>query len=168
MSPNPVLENAVHLVTLLILLSIVASVLSCSSVPRSQVVEDKFEISEVSLERSGSWGLRSGYRVVLRRNGSAEYAGEVDAKRKGKFHGTVSQAQFDQLTNSLIENSYFSLADKYHALVTDTDTVTTIVVFKGGRKTVEDFGRGGGEGLTKVEQAIDNLAEQVAWVKDGG
>ncbi|MBA3247605.1 MAG: DUF6438 domain-containing protein [Pyrinomonadaceae bacterium] len=143
-------------------------VAGCASAPQPSLAEDKYQISEITLERSGSWGIRSGYKIVLRKDGTAEYAGDIHAKRKGKYHGEISKEQFEQLTKVIIENDYFSLGDKYRAPVTDTDTVTTSIVYSEGRKRVEDFGRGGGERLTKIEQEIDQVAEQIAWAKNEG
>jgi len=148
------------------LLVVALSITSCSSGPQPGLAEDKYKISEITLERSGSWGRQSGYKVVMRKDGAAEYTGDIHAKRKGKYTGMISTEQFEQLAKLIIENDYFSLEDKYHALVTDTDTVTTNIVYSGGRKTVEDFGRGGGVGLTRIEQEIDRVLERIAWVKD--
>jgi hypothetical protein len=44
---------------------------SCSG-PQPGPAEDKYKISEITLERSGGWGLQSGYKVVIRKAGSAE------------------------------------------------------------------------------------------------
>ncbi len=59
---------------------------SCSFAPKSSRAEGKYQIVEITLERSGSWGMKSGYRVVLRKDGTAEYSGDIHAKRKGKYH----------------------------------------------------------------------------------
>lgn len=139
---------------------------SCSSAPKLNLAEDKYQISEITLERSGSWGVKSGYRLVLWKDGTAEYVGDIHAKRKGKYHGKVSTEQFGQLTKLIVENGFFSLENKYQAQVADGDTIKTSVVYAGGRKTVEDYGRGGGERLTKIEQMLDNTAEQIVWIKD--
>ena len=153
-------------IPLLLLAVIVAA--SCSSAPTSSLADDRHQISEITLERSGSWGMKSGYKAVLRKDGTAEYLGDIHAKRKGKYRGNLSTDQFQQLSKLITANDFFSLEDKYRAPVTDTDTVTTSVVYSGGRKAVEDFGRGGGERLTRIEQAIDSTAEQIVWIKDEG
>lgn len=67
-----------------------------------------------------------------------------------------------------MEGGYFALNDRYSAAVTDTDTITTSVAYAGGRKSVEDYGRGGGEKLTGIEQAIDGMVERIEWKKDDG
>lgn len=151
----------------LLLLAVLVAV-RCSPTPKSSLAEDRYQISEITLERSGSWGIKSGYKVVLRKDGSAKYTGDVDAKRKGNYQGEVSKDRFEQLGSLIIASDFFSLADEYHALVKDDDTVTTSVEYSGGRKTVEDYGRGGGERLTKIELAIDITTEQIVWAKDGG
>ncbi len=155
-------------ISILLVLFTLIWVAGCAFAPKPSLAEDKYQISEITLERSGSWGIRSGYKVVLHKDGAAEYAGDTHAKRKGKYRGQISKEQFEQLAKVIIENDYFSLGDKYRAPVTDTDTITTSVAYAGGRKRVEDFGRGGGERLTKIEQEIDKVAEQIAWVKDEG
>ena len=155
-----------HPFTILLLL-LAASGVGCSPIQPADSAQDKYQITEISLERSGSWGMRSGYKVVLRKDGTAEYTGDVAAARRGKYHGKISGKQFEQLAKIIVGNDYFSLEDKYRATVTDTDTVITSVAYKGGRKVVEDFGRGGGERLTTTEQAIDAAAEQITWVIGG-
>ncbi|HEY9284798.1 MAG TPA: DUF6438 domain-containing protein [Pyrinomonadaceae bacterium] len=141
-------------------------VADCAFAPKPSSAEDKYQISEITLERSGSWGIRSGYKVVLRKDGTAEYVGDIHAQRKGRYRGQISNEQFEQLVKVIIENDYFSLKGKYRAMVADSDTITTSVAYSGGRKRVEDYGRGGGERLTKIEREIGNVAEEIAWVKD--
>lgn len=148
----------------LLLLTLISSA-SCSLARGPIEAEDKYQISEITLERSGSWGILSGYKVVLRQDGAAEYAGDIHAKRNGKYLGQISLEQFAQLAKVIVENDYFSLIDKYSATVKDSDTITTSVVYSGGRKTVEDYGREGGEKLTAIELAIDNMADQIIWVR---
>ena len=139
---------------------------NCSVGPKQSLQsEDRYRVSEITLERSGSWGLKSGYKVIFRKEGAAEYLGDVHATRTGNYQGKISTDQFEQLTRLIIKNDFFSLADKYHALVTDTDTVITTVIYAGGHKAVEDFGRGGGDGLTEIEMAIDKAAEVIVWTK---
>ncbi len=79
---------------------------NCSVAPESSLAEDKHQISEITLARSGSWGIRSGYKVVLRKVGTAEHAGDIHAKRKGEYHGKISKDQFEQLAKIIIESDY--------------------------------------------------------------
>jgi len=147
---------------LLLLFAVVLSA-NCSVAPKPSLTGERHEISEITLQRSGSWGLKSEYRVTFRKDGTAEYQGDVHAKLKGKYRGKISNDQFEQLARLIIANDFFSLEDKYQALLTDIDMVTTSVVYAGGRKAVEDFGRGGGERLTQIESEIDKTAELIAW-----
>ena len=153
--------------TLLVLFTLIC-IIGCAFAPKTSLAEDKRQISEITLERSGGMVFGSSYKVVLRKDGTAEYVGDLYAKRRGKYRGQISKEQFERLVKVIVENDYFSLDDKYHAEVTDSDTITTSVVYSGGRKRVEDFGRGGGERLTKIEEEIDKVAEQIAWVRDEG
>ena len=134
--------------------------------PKASLAEDKYQISEVTLGRSGGMVFRSDYKVVLRKDGTAEYVGDEHARREGKYHGRISKEQFQRLAKVIVENDYFSLDDEYRAQVTDADTVTTSVAYSGGRKRVEDHGRGGGERLTNIEREIEKVAEQITWVRD--
>ena len=150
-----------------LILSIVTSVVSCSSIPQVNIAEDKYQISEITLERSGSWGVREGYKVVLCSDGTAVYHGDIHAKRRGKYRGRVQGEQFAGLAKLIARNEYFSLKDKYHnPSVADGYTITTSVVYAGGRKTIEDYEEGGGEQLSEIERAIMAVAGQIAWEKD--
>src|SRR6185436_13180859 len=98
--------------TSLLLLALIVDA-SCSSAPTSSLGEGKHQISEITLERSGSWGMKSGYKAVLRKDGTAEYLGDIHAKRKGKYRGNLSTDQFQRLTRLITTNDFFSLEDKY-------------------------------------------------------
>jgi uncharacterized protein YdbL (DUF1318 family) len=139
---------------------------NCSSAPATNLAEDKYQITEITFEQSGSWGVQYGYKVVLRNDGTAEYVGDINAKRTGKYRGQISKDQFERLAGLMTKNNYFMLKDKYRAPVTDTETITTSVVYNEGRKVVENYGGGGSKELSEIEQAIVKAIEQIMWEKD--
>jgi hypothetical protein len=163
-----------HLFISPLLLFIAVLMISCSAsvsppnstISQPSIAADKYQISEITYERSGSWGMRYGYKVILRKDGTAEYLGDIHAKRKGKYHSKIDAAKFEQLENLIVHENYFSRKDKYHSGLTDAETITTSVVYAGGRKTVKNFGGGGDDVVGEIERAIDSLVELTAWEKD--
>jgi hypothetical protein len=139
-----------------------------SSVPELHPTVDKYQVSEISYERSGSWGVPYGYKVVLRADGSAEYFGEARAERAGKYRGSIEKNKFDQLATLIIQKDFLSRKDYYTSGRTDTETVTTSVIYSGGRKTVRNHGRGGDDEIGEIEQAIKSAIAQIPWEKDKG
>jgi hypothetical protein len=146
---------------------------SCSSVPSSS-------ISEISF-RNGGGQLVHWYQIVLRRDGTAEYTGDVSPERRResrpsgnvraeatqrvKYRGKVTQAQFEQLAKVVEENGFFSLKETYGG-VSGAPQTTTTIVNSAGRKEVHNQLEQGGKGLSEIERAIDRLADQIAWERE--
>jgi hypothetical protein len=153
-----------------ILLLIAVSAASCASISRSGAGDDKYKISEISLEKSGGMCClqgREGFIVVLRSDGAATYQGFVGAKRNGKYHGKIQGELFTNLAKLINRNGFFSLKDEYaNNSVADGYTLTTGVAYDGGRKAVRDYEKGGGDKLSEIEEAIQDAAEQIAWERD--
>jgi hypothetical protein len=145
---------------------------SCSS-------ESSPGISEISL-RNGGGQLVYWYQIVLRKDGTAEYLGDVGPERrreskpfsnaldKGaervKYRGRISQEQFNELEKLITRNGFFSLKDNYDG-VSDAVQTTTSVVYSKGRKEVNNQIGQGGEKLSEIESTINRMADQIAWTK---
>lgn len=71
-----------YFLTLCLSLPTALATFACAPAPSA----DKYQISEITLERSGSWGVRSGDKLLLRKDGTASYAGDVEAKRRGEVN----------------------------------------------------------------------------------
>jgi hypothetical protein len=138
-------------------------------------------ISEISL-RNGGGQLAYWYQIVLRKDGTAQYLGDVSPERrresepfgnaldKGvervKYRGRISQEQFSELERLITENGFFSLKDNYGG-VSGAIQTTTSVVYSGGRKEVNNQIGQGGEKLSEIERTINRVADQIAWTKVG-
>jgi hypothetical protein len=121
------------------------------------------EFTEIALEESGSFGVPSGFKIVLRKDGAASYYGEAAAKLKGNYRGRISEQRFQSLEELLREKKFLSLEEKYDSRMKDAQTFTIKVVYSKGKKTVVDYG---GKQLSEIAQAISKLADQINWVKD--
>jgi hypothetical protein len=146
----------------------------CTSAPSSA-------ISEVSL-RSGGGRLTYWYQIVVRKDGTAEYLGDVSPERRRgpksfddvvaeagkriKYRARISPEQFSELENLITKNDFFALKDDYGG-VTGAVQTTTSVVYSGGRKDVNNQIGQGGEKLSEIERAIEQVADQIAWTKAG-
>jgi hypothetical protein len=136
-------------------------------------------ISEISL-RSGGGQLAYWYQIVLRKDGRAEYLGDVRPDRRRelksfdnapgegsarvKYHGQISQEQFNELERLINKNDFFSLKENYGG-VTDAVQTTTSVIYSGGRKEVHNQIGQGGEKLSEIENSINRVADQITWTK---
>jgi hypothetical protein len=151
-----------HYMLTILLLAMTAN---CSHFTQSSTLpQDKYQISEINFERSGSFGVPSGYKVVLRKDGTAIYDGESSAKRKGKYYGKVDSKQFEEIAKLIAEQNFFSLEDRINSGWTDAYSITISVLHKGGRKKVENHN--GGDRLMEIGKAIDSVAVQITWQKD--
>jgi hypothetical protein len=131
--------------------------------PKPTVSLDKYQISEITYKWGAGFVERDRYDVTLRKDGTAEYFGDVGASKKGKYRGRIDTAQFDQLASLIIQKDFFSLKDKYAADGTDADTVIISVLYAGGLKTVVNYGGGGDDEVGDVQRAIAQLASQITW-----
>ena len=136
-------------------------------------------ISEISLINGGGQ-LAYWYQIVLRQDGRAEYLGDVSPERRResksfdnaagegsarvKYHGRISQEQFNELERLINENGFFSLKNDYGGVSGAVQT-TTSVVYSGGRKEVKNQIGQGGEKLSEIEKSINRMADQIAWTK---
>ena len=105
-----------------------------------------------------------GYKVELRRDGGATFTGEPAARRKGAYRGSVRPEQFEKLAELITGQGFFSLPDRINSGRTDSHSIRLSVLHATGVKTVENFN--GGEKLSGIGAAVDELAGQIAWRKD--
>lgn len=143
-----------------LLLVLIAGTVSCVS--KSFLPEDKYRIEEVVFDRSGSWGMRYGYKVVLRKDGAALYLGDTQAKPPGEQRGEIMPGQFKRLAESVADSDFFSLEGPIHGC-TDTEVRTTTVVYAGGTKAIKNHCQGMHPKLDQLEQTIIALVEQIEW-----
>lgn len=123
-----------------------------------------YDITEITLKNDGGFGFERGREIVLRKDGTAEYFGGRNSYgRKGKHDGQFDKRKFAQLAKLIIEGGFFSLKKRYETERLDDATVTTSVAYGGRRKTVQNYGQGGGQKLTDIQIAIEAAASEVKW-----
>lgn len=143
---------------------LLATVLAAATCSRP---EEGYRIEEVAFEQSGSWGLRYGYKVVFRKDGTASYSGEVSAKIPGERRGEITAEQFERLVKLIKEVGFFSQEEPAQGCK-DAEVRTTTVAYAGGSKTVKNSCRGVHPELERLEQEIMTLVDHVAWRQAGG
>ncbi len=147
------------------------SMLGCASVSSPN-------ISEISLGNGGG-KVTFWYKIVLRKDGSAEYLGDVPpemrrgtaasssrSKERVAYRGTIPPEQFERLAILMKANGFFELKNDYGGVM-DAVQTTTGVVFDGGRKEVSNQIGQGGEKLAEIERAIEGSADKIAWTRSG-
>jgi hypothetical protein len=124
-------------------------------------------LAVVTFEQSVSGGLRYGYKVVFRKDGTASYSGDASAVRPGEHRGEITAEQFERLVKLINDTGFFSLEEPDQKCTTG-EVRTTTVVYAGGSKTVTNTCRAVHTELERLEQEIILLVEHIVWRKAGG
>jgi hypothetical protein len=105
--------------------------------------------------------------VEIRGDGSVVYEGRECVAVKGRREAKISQATLEKLVQHFRDADYFSLKDRYAAMVTDNPYYSTSIAFDGRSKGVEDYvGESVGmpKALSALEDEIDKVAGTDRWV----
>jgi hypothetical protein len=124
-------------------------------------------IEEVAFEQSGGGGVRYGYKVVFRKDGTASYTGDFSAARPGERRGEITAEQFERLVKLIKDTGFFSLEEPAQRC-TDVEVRTITVVYAGGSKTITNTCRAVHTELERLEQEIILLVGHIVWRKAGG
>ncbi|MCC2669767.1 MAG: hypothetical protein K0Q72_2238 [Armatimonadetes bacterium] len=134
----------------------------------------KCPISEIVLVRSPGNGPGQKDRLVLKRDGTAEYQGIAKVERLGRFQGSIPIKELDRLSALIHEAGFFDLKRTYRGTQPGTDRplpdapgVLLTAICDGNAKTVADYGRGGPPALQRLHTAILDAAKTIVWRKDG-
>jgi hypothetical protein len=156
-------------------------------------------IDEIVLEgRQGDRGsgpFGRGFKITLRRDGTALFKGIANVKLRGDFQGTISSAEFEQLESFLVARKYDRIPDdpinasritpaagteKHTAYdlsgytnIGPSPNMITHVVYEGGQtKTVSRPTNALGidqahipKALFEIEQAVFDAATRIHWAK---
>ena len=125
-------------------------------------------ITEISLERTGCYGLCSTYTVTLRTSGEAEYVGQANVEKVGRYLGSVQAATVHLLARLADDIGLFSSIPTYvGCFVTDNPTVYISIVKGGVRLTMKHYApdESGPARLYWFESAVDQIQEQIKWRK---
>ena len=136
----------------------------------------QYRISEITYELDVNWGIKETDRIILRNDGTAEYVANLGTalrrghdqsgpEQKGSFHATFDARQFDQLAALVIQRDFFSRKDRYSSAVADASTITTSILYSGGRKTIINYGGGGDDEVGEIQRAIISVARSIHWQK---
>lgn len=149
-------------------------------------------VDEIALEGWQGMGtdgdpIGAGFKITLRRDGTALFTGKANVKLIGDFQGTISSAEFEKLLSFLVARKY----DRIHEDPVNRDQISpafgsarfpwdrgspymiTRVVYEGG-KTKNVFRPTTAWGidlkhipkeLFEIEQAIFDAATRIHWAK---
>jgi len=89
--------------SIVVLLGLIAAI-SLSAAQKSKPEKSKRRINEIDLEgRQGTRGnelFGPGFKITLRRDGTALFMGKAKVKLIGDFQGTITGAEFEHLVSS--------------------------------------------------------------------
>jgi hypothetical protein len=134
----------------------------------------QYQISEITYELDVNWGIKETDKIILRNDGTAEYLANLGMalrrgqanpgpEQKGSFHATFDARRFDELAALVIQRDFFSRKDRYSSGVVDASTITTSILYAGGRKTVVNYGGGGDDEVGEIQTAIISMARSIHW-----
>ena len=150
------------------------SLLVMALLPITAVLADepKRVVSEITLIRTPGLGRGPKDRLVLRRDGSAEYEGLAGVERLGLFRGSIPAAEVERLAASIQEAGFYDLNRVYRGTepgtgrpLRDAPGVVLTVICDGKAKTVAEYGRGGPAALQRLHTAILDSAKTISWRK---
>jgi Domain of unknown function (DUF6438) len=131
----------------------VLCVLACAA--QTVSMQDKDQITEVTLERTACYGTCPIYKVTLSSDGTIIYEGERFVQMMGTYKGTAYG--FERLAKLILAENYFNLKDEYTRPITDMPSAVTSVVRGGKRKTIVDYAGTGPVELWGIEMVIDGM-----------
>jgi Domain of unknown function (DUF6438) len=125
-------------------------------------------INEVQLERTVCFGSCPAYKVSLRRDETSTYVGEAHVSRLGTYQGQVDRYSFDRLAKLIEAHGFFNMKDRYPddgTVIVDAPNSIVKVAHGGKEKAIFDNGLNEPIELKKIEEAIDEVVDQMEWKK---
>lgn len=122
------------------------------------------EITEIGLSRGMCYGPCPVYSVRFFSDGRAEFTGEHFVDLLGEHRAHIDHADFKLLALAVAHLRFGNLRRNYAVDHTDADTMTTWIVRRGRRRTVEDYGSAGPGRLRQIESLIDDAAADLHWL----
>jgi hypothetical protein len=167
---------------LLAILVLTAHVATQGSVP-SQTQQDQ-PITEISLEMvQGEIEIEKplgrDFTIVLRRDGTAFFEGRANVKLLGKYRGTISETDFNRLSEFLLARRYERISDELPQRIRtpsivfyDSPVVMTGVVRGGKQKKIRrqtivtpQYMKSIPKEIKEIENAITEAAMKIKWAK---
>ena len=124
------------------------------------------DIAEIILKTGDGFCFDCGRVTTLRADGTAIYHGERKSRyRQGDYTGAIEKTEFARLAKTVVEAGFFDFKPRYEGKFNDVSSVVIIVVYAGGSKTVENFGRSDEPKFKIVEQALKAADGAIKWQK---
>ncbi len=123
------------------------------------------QISEITLERWGSFSQLPSYKVILRSDETVLYIGRAFVEKKGKHTGKLGKFYFKKLAKLIESEGYFKLRERYpeDAVIEDGYDARVKVMCGDKEKVVFDNAQEGPIGLWAIEMAIDAAVGRARW-----
>jgi hypothetical protein len=171
----------------LVLLVALMTAVSAAPAQKSQPRIDEIVLEGRQGDRTGQ-PFGRGFRITLRRDGTALFAGKAKVKLIGDFQGTIGSADFEQLVSFLVARNYDRIPDDpiniqrikpaagtagITAYEAASPYMITVIGFEGGQtKTIFRPTNAQGidqsrvpKALLEIEQAVFDAATRIRWAK---
>ncbi len=127
-------------------------------------LENKNQVTEISLTRGGCYGWCPQYSVRLTSDGKVKYFGGRYVKKLGTFNGAIPTPEFQYLADFVQKADVMAMKDEYENLgISDLETVYTSFVVNGVRKSISNYANSGPLDVWAIEQLIDKLVSETEW-----
>ncbi|HWN99119.1 MAG TPA: DUF6438 domain-containing protein [Blastocatellia bacterium] len=132
--------------------------------------------TQITLERTLCYGMCPSYRLTISADGSVLFEGRKFVKKVGIAQSRISPETLRNLIDRFERINYFDLRNRYQdtedgceGAVMDAPSALTSIKINGKSKSVRHYlgceGVEALDGLTKLEQAIDDAANTAQWIR---
>jgi hypothetical protein len=123
----------------------------------------------ITLQRTMCPGACPDYSLYIYGDGKIAYEGRHYVAVKGKQQARISKDDVKKLVDEFFKSGYFSLKDRYDAIVNDGAITKTSIVADGKTKQVVNCHPSQApESLYQLEKMIDEVAQSKRWVRQSG
>lgn len=167
----------------LVVLVLLMTAVSAASVQKTQPRVDEIVLEARQGEDMGE-PFGPGFKITLRRDGTASFIGKAKVKLIGDFQGAIGSKEFEQLLSFLVARKYDRIPDdpiNAHRVgqsvglsaYSGSPHMITVIVFEGGQtKTIFRPTTANGidqsrvpKALLEIEQAVFDAATRIRWAK---
>jgi hypothetical protein len=128
--------------------------------------KDDPRIKQIKLEETGCMGTCPTFSIIISADGSVEYTGVAYVDFIGSRKGSVSKWYVEKLFDFVNDSRFFAFQDKYSQDITDSESkFTTVTMFNGKTKTVEDYANTAPIRLWALEEVIAGFEKKAKWEK---
>ncbi len=114
----------------------------------------------------GCMGTCPIFSITISADGAVEYTGSAYVEFIGSRTGNISKWEVEHLFDFINDTQFFSFRDKYTQNITDQESrYTTVKMFNGKTKTVENYANTAPVRLWALEELILGFEKKTKWVK---